>query len=302
MKYDIVSYLPQHSRVLLTLVRGAISSLRGTPTDDNFMDFDHTESQMTASPPSASLVADYVKSSGGKPGNYKGKIPFHLFPQWGFPVMMNTLRDFPYPLTNIVNGGCSVKFNGALSAQGKLKVNAKLVNVDVAERRVILTHELNTTDLRGNSIEVTQTSIVRRMIKAKEGGKDNKKKEKVKSVIPDDAREVASFYAHERSGLEYAFFSGDFNPIHWLPVYAKASGFRKPILHGFSQLARAYEHLNANLFCGNINALSGMSIRFERPFLLPQVCRVYLTDDDRYFLGPAIGANPIASGSITRNK
>lgn len=289
-------YITEQIPVLMTLGRAALSSL-GSKKDEAGFVFSPKEFQTTCTPPSPGLVQDYVKSCGGNAADYKGTLPFHLFPQWGFPPLMRTLSDLPYSLTAIMNGGCTVKLTKPLSSSGPLDVTARLVSLDEGERRVILTQELITKDTAGNSIEVTQTSIVRRTLQPK---KNTQPKEEI--LVPDNAREVASFHAHAQSGLEYAFFSGDFNPIHYLPPYAQAFGFKRPILHGFAQLGRIYESLRKNVFAGAEDPLSEISIRFEKPLFLPQTCRVFLTDDGDYFLGVTKGAMVISRGHITAKK
>lgn len=288
-----LAYIPEQLPVLMTLARAALSSLGGAK-DESAYTFAPKEYGTACNPPSQNLVADYVKSCGGNAADYRGRLPFHLFPQWGFPPLMQTLTDLPYSLTAIMNGGCSVKLGKSLSAKGKLDVTARLVSLDEGERRIILNQELVTRDSEGNAIAVTQTSIVRRTLAPKQN-----KIPKADAVVPDNAREVASFSAHERSGLEYAFFSGDFNPIHYLPPYARAFGFKRPILHGFAQLGRVYEGLRKNIFAGVADPLSEISIRFEKPFFLPQVCRVFLTDDGDYYLGAAKGGLAFSTGHIT---
>ena len=44
------------------------------------------EIRQTLPPRPASLVRDYIKHVGGDPSAYKGVLPPHLFPQWGFPL------------------------------------------------------------------------------------------------------------------------------------------------------------------------------------------------------------------------
>jgi hypothetical protein len=55
------------------------------------------------------------------------------------------------------------------------------------------------------------------------------------------AREIGRFSLSKRAGLDFAKATGDFNPIHWAPRYAKAMGFRSVILHGFGSLSWAFE-------------------------------------------------------------
>lgn len=291
----MIAYLPEQKNVLLTLARAGLAGIWASDKNEAENILAPKEYHTTVRPPSAALIADYVKSCGGNPADYRDTLPFHIFPQWGFPALMQTLKDLPFRLTNIVNGGSTVKLGLSLRRDKHLDVTARLVNVDVSERRVILTQQLTTADSAGNVLEVEQVSIVRRAA-AKPAAEKPRAKEEV--LIPEGAREVASFYAHEQSGLEYAFFSGDFNPIHWLKPYAQAVGFRGPILHGFAQLGRVYEGMRKNIFCGRSDPLSEISIRFERPLYLPQACRVYLSDDGEYFLGAAPGALAIARGKI----
>ena len=68
----------------------------------------------------------------------------------------------------------------------------------------------------------------------KKNGKAAKKREP--SRVPGDARELSFWNLSASAGLEFAKLTGDFNPIHWVPAYARASGFRNVILHGFATM------------------------------------------------------------------
>ena len=54
-------------------------------------------------------------------------------------------------------------------------------------------------------------------------------------------------WVESRAGLEFAFLTGDFNPVHWVRRYARAAGFASPILHGFAMMARTMESLGRTL-------------------------------------------------------
>ncbi len=51
------------------------------------------------------LVRDYIRHVGGSPSAYKGTVPFHLFPQWAFPILGKTLKGIPYDLVRVMNAG-----------------------------------------------------------------------------------------------------------------------------------------------------------------------------------------------------
>jgi len=59
-------------------------------------------------PRSGALIRDYVDSAGGDPAWYRGNVPVHLFPQWGFPLALRTLAGLPYPYGRAVNAGCRI--------------------------------------------------------------------------------------------------------------------------------------------------------------------------------------------------
>ena len=68
------------------------------------------------------LVRDYVRWCGGDPAAYGlrgsgGRLPPHLFPQWGFPLLGQALSGVAYPLARVLNGGC----RGGLERRGNLR-------------------------------------------------------------------------------------------------------------------------------------------------------------------------------------
>jgi hypothetical protein len=74
------------------------------------------------------------------------------------------------------------------------------------------------------------------------------------ATVPTGAERVAEHALLPSSGRHYAYLSGDFNPIHWVPRLAKMSGFPTCILHGFAQMVR---HVVCNMLCrGRESALS----------------------------------------------
>src|SRR5206468_11960798 len=97
--------------------------------------------------------------------------------------------------------------------------------------------------------------------------KSGKKTEKAR--VPVNARELAFWRLSADAGLDFAKLTGDFNPVHWVPAWARAFGFKSTILHGFGTLARAIEGLTRVRFAGDPNALEEIDVRFTRPLTLP---------------------------------
>lgn len=257
-------------------------------------------------PPPADLVRDYVRHVGGEPREYRDHLPPHLFPQWGFPLSTRTLTDLPYPLLRVMNGGCRIEINADLPADRPLKASAQLVDVDDDGRRAVLHQKIVTgTDERpealvghfyvvaplgGESRKREETSQKRKGGE-KEESRDNKKQ------VPNGVREVVRWSIPADAGLDFAKLTGDFNPIHWVPVYARASGFSNVILHGFSTMARAYEGLNRELYRGLRN-IEVFDVQFTRPLVLPADVGLYVDDEGGVYVGDAPGGAVYMKGTF----
>ncbi|MEM7181471.1 MAG: MaoC/PaaZ C-terminal domain-containing protein [Spirochaetota bacterium] len=252
----------------------------------------------TIQPLNERLVAEYISHVGGKKGNYKNTIPFHFFPHWLVPVLSDTMAEIPFSMLKIINGGCSVKINQPLHFGEKLLVKARLENIDVGDTRVIIKQKAITeTNTKPNALVVEQTTIIPL---AKNGNKKStKKKDSDDKTIPVAVTEIGSFYAVANAGWEFALLTGDVNPLHWLQPYANASGFKRPILHGYSSFARTMEQLNRNLFSGDTSTLQAVEVKFVAPFYLPGEARVFIDNTGQFYAGNVPGGIAYLKGSYT---
>jgi acyl dehydratase len=69
--------------------------------------------------------------------------------------------------------------------------------------------------------------------------------------------------AVEKDGIRFALLTGDFNPIHWVPLAGALSPFKGMVLHGFGTFARTFEILARTMDVGLID------VRFLKPVRLP---------------------------------
>ncbi|MBF0120796.1 MAG: hypothetical protein HQK79_18360 [Desulfobacterales bacterium] len=228
------------------------------------------------------LIRDYIIHTGGDMNWYKGVIPYHMFPQWGFPLLAKTLYDLPYDISRILNAGVKIEVFNKIPANEDLHLKARLIDVDDNGMRVICKQNLITgTKSSPNALSSEVTTI----IPLKSQKKSGEKKEKPK--IPDTAREIGILNLSSNMGFEFSLLTGDFNPIHWLKPYANISGFSNVILHGFSTMARAIEVLNERVLCGNPMRMETVEVKFIKPVTLPSVVKIYITDECDIFVGKA---------------
>lgn len=240
------------------------------------------EFNRTVRPRSAALCTDLIKWAKGQPSGWRGIVPSYLFPQWAFPVLTRTLSGIDYPLSRGLNAGCRMQVNTPLPAGEPLSISAQLVEVDDDGRRAILRQRLVTSTPTAPDAMVCDFQV---LIPLKRSDTSAPKKEKPR--VPGHARELARFKLDGRAGLDFALLTGDFNPIHWIPAAARASGFKNTILHGFGTFALTVEGLNRALFAGDTSRLEVLDVRFTRPLVLPASVGLYIDDDSGVWIGDA---------------
>jgi len=243
------------------------------------------EHRIVLPPRSPDLVRSFVRHVGGDPGSYKKIVPAHLFPQWGFALAPRALDGVPYPLAKALNGGCRVVVNEDLPAGEPLHVTARLESIDDDGRRAVLQTRIVTgTSARADMIVADLFAIIP-LARKKDGGPKPKKKERPR--VPADTREVLRYRLGPKAGLDFAKLTGDFNPIHWIPAAARASGFRNVILHGFGTMSRAWEGIIKNVYAGDPRGIRVWDCRFTRPLVLPAKVGLYLDDARGVYVGDA---------------
>jgi len=313
----LARHLLQQRRVLAAVGRTAFAALTqrlagdaGSATAPGVFVVPGPELAAEVAPPSAALVADYVRAVGGDAAAYRSRLPPHLFPQWTFPILARTLDGLPYPLLRVVNGGCRLTMNGPLPAGERLMVRARLVGVEDKERHAVLHQRVSTGPAaRPDALVADIFAVVPRALspanptatngaaRGNGAGEGNGHRKDV-ALVPPGARELAYWRLPADAGLSFALLTGDINPVHWLRPYAQALGFRSPILHGFATLARAIEGLQRGLHAGSIDRLSSVDVRFARPLPLPARVGLYLGPGETVFVGDAPGGFAYLTGRM----
>ena len=256
------------------------------------------EIRVTLPPRDEALVSAYAESVGVDSGVYPDVVPPHMFPQWAFALTGKLLGELPYPLLSAMNGGCRMEQRALIPRGEPLEVRAQLTSVDDDGKRAILTERFVTGTASVPDALSCEVRVFVPLARGKrtKGTKDAEKK--ARPVIAEGTEQLASLSLGAGAGLSYARVTGDFNPIHWVPAWARMSGFRSVILHGFGTFARAFEALRVGRAEGDPLRVRSLDVRFTRPLVLPASTGVWASADGRVWVGAGPGATPYCEGTF----
>ena len=243
--------------------------------------------------PDRRLQQDFIRFCGGDPARYRAHTPPHLFSQWALPVALRFAQRLPYPPLSVVNLGCSLRIIEQLPPTGVAEVHCTLKALEEDSRRVKLTLGLLTL-IRNAPALSADLRILVKVPGPKQGASGTKRSI---PLIPGDARELRRVPLGRNAGAEFARLTGDFNPIHWIPQYARMVGFRGPILHGFASFALAFESLVAARLCGRVTDLSRFDASFDAPLVLPHDIGVFWSNE-QVQIGDAVGGPSYMTAAV----
>jgi len=235
------------------------------------------------------LLADYAKWAGSDPS--ASVVPAHLFPQWTFAPMAAALAPLPFAMTLVINQGFKLEMHGPVPVGEPMEVTAQLWEVVRLPGKIKITTKITTAT---KSAGPAYTAYVYAIVPQKSPKKDVEEPPKPKrepAQLPVTAECISAHAIDGSSGRHYAYLSGDFNPIHWISAYAKMSGFKEVILHGFAQSALMHESLVRSRCGGDPAGLTMLDVRFVAPLVMPGEMSVHVDDaSSSVFVTNASGA------------
>lgn len=260
--------------------------------------------EATLPPRSKQLCEDVVAWSGGDPSWYREQVPAYLFPQWSFPLITEAMKALPYPLTRILNAGCLLRVEAPLPAGQTIHCRARLSGIEETPKgkRFTVQVETGTQDVPRALYAELHTYLPYPKKKKSEDAPKEETPKKEQPRVPTDAKELRFLDIKGDAGREFALLTGDINPIHWSSLYAKMSGFKRCILHGFGSFALTCEAIHRNILAGQPNGLQEIEVRFRKPLVLPARAGIYTHDTQglhEIFVGDAPGGSVYLQGHYT---
>ena len=179
----------------------------------------------------------------------------------------------------VVNGEQGFRLNRPLAAQGTVIGRTRIIEVidkGVGKGALVLT-EREIADKASGEIVATVTQTI--FCRGDGGFGGPPRQAPPPHAIPSRAPDaVCDFGTRPEAALIYRL-SGDYNPLHAEPAFAKAAGFERPILHGLATFGVA-SHAVLKTMCGYDPArLTAFAGRFSAPVYPGETIRTEMWRD-----------------------
>jgi acyl dehydratase len=164
----------------------------------------------------------------------------------------------------MVHGTQGIETLDEIPPEGEIETIGKVVGIWDKGNAAVLEFEATSTNVAtGQPLLMTRSSLFCRG----EGGWGGDRGPSEKVTFPDrKPNHQVTYHTREDQALTYRL-SGDRNPLHSDPSFAKAGGFEKPILHGLCTYGFTGRALLHALCGGDPKRFKSMDGRFSKPVI-----------------------------------
>ena len=165
--------------------------------------------------------------------------------------------------TQLVHGEQAIELAGPIPVEGTVKTTGKITGIyDKGKGAVIATESVSVDATTGEPRFTTRSSVY---IRGAGGFGGERGPSGPRNVPPErDPDHRVSYLTSPDQALVYRL-SGDRNPLHSDPEFAKLGGFDRPILHGLCTYGFTGRALLHSLCSGDPNRFRSMEGRFSSP-------------------------------------
>lgn len=166
--------------------------------------------------------------------------------------------------TRIVHGSQETRFGATLPSEGSVLLTTEVAGLHDKGRDALI--ELATTGVDPVSGREAFRSVSTLFVKGAGGWGGGRGPDGPEAVPEREPDLVVSMTTRRDQALLYRL-SGDLNPLHADPEFARRAGFEAPILHGLCTYGFTGRALLHALCESDASRLHGMSARFSRPVM-----------------------------------
>jgi acyl dehydratase len=199
---------------------------------------------------------------------YEGRGP-KVLPSFAvvlkFPPMLKLLAETGGNLSMVVYGGERVSLLAPVAPAGKLVTTATIRAIHDMKRFAQVLVDTRAVDAGGRVVAEMTSSIIFRG----EGGFGGQPPPRAALPVEKPRDVPPTFSVEEATTPEQALLyrlSGDLNPLHADPDFARSVGFeRGPILHGLCTFGFMERHVARAICGGDATRVTGLEAQFRRP-------------------------------------
>lgn len=248
LPYGLIS---QHRATISSMLLGGVKSVlpfkKTAPAGEPLL--------RTSQSPSKELLAYYQRWCNAADN---GEIPPHFVgAAIAMPIVAELTAQAPYPLLSVLNQGVRLQMHKPLPVGETIQLNGQLLDASDDGRRARIHSQVSIGTVSAPDA-ITLDAIAAVMLKA---GPKSAKASKVEKHHFDT---LGTWRAAANEGQTFFWLTGDFNPIHTLPFFAKRTRYKGCIMHGYGAFAQIFEHLKQQF-----GPIKDIETRFIRTIPLP---------------------------------
>ncbi len=194
---------------------------------------------------------------------YEGRGPvvlptFAVVP--AFTSLLDTCGKLGADLLKVLHGEQQIRIHRPIPPSGAFQTTATVDGVYDKGKGALAVISMKTTDKSGEPVFDNVASIFVRG----EGGFGGDRGPAAEKLEPPEGQDPAFSITEQTSPSQGALYrlSGDLNPLHIEPEFAKKAGFERPILHGLCTYGFAGRAIIQGACGGDPTKLAGLSARF----------------------------------------
>lgn len=161
-------------------------------------------------------------------------------------------------LAKVVHGYQEVTLNGPIPVSGKATRTARIAEVWDKGAAAVIVQEHSAIGSDGTTLWTTRSSIFAKG----EGGFGGERGPSTKTELPDRAPDFEVTTATMPQQALLYRMSGDRNPLHSDPEFARAAGFPNPILHGLCSYGVVCKAATDEVLDSDAGRVTGFRARF----------------------------------------
>lgn len=175
----------------------------------------------------------------GKQNKYQETIAPHMFPYWSYPPLLDLGLKLKFPLHKVMNQACKMEVFEKIPKNTKLKLHVEIISTTELESKIKIKQKISTYIHKTNklAVEAYLDAVIIKQNKILNKSQPSKKMD----ISSFDEQRPLKFTA--KDCRDYAFSTGDLNPIHLSKFFAKIFGLSNIIVHGFLQYSKIFEIL-----------------------------------------------------------